>query len=74
MFVRQVRQGFKPLAQSSSRFKPTGKNDSFLICFKSGIIPYKLASKLFISLSSLPLRSVRSLRLNQSDLINNQKI
>jgi len=33
-----VRQGLKPLAQSSSRLKPTGKNESFLISFKSGII------------------------------------
>jgi len=32
-----VRQGFQPLAQSSSRLKPTGKNESFLISFKSSI-------------------------------------
>ena len=29
-----VRQGLKPLAQSSSRFQPTGKNESFFKPFQ----------------------------------------
>ena len=39
-----VRQGFQPLAQSSSRLKPTGKMRAFLSRFKSPIILSPFAS------------------------------
>ena len=70
-----VRQGLKPLAQSSSLLKPTGKNESFFKPFQKSynIKPVGIVI-LHLSLSSFPLislRSLRSLRFNHSNTTGN---
>ncbi len=47
-----VRQGFQPLAQSSSRLKPTGKNESFFKPFQKSY-NIKLLGIVIIALSLL---------------------